>query len=86
MSFFTRMMSIVTLGSSRPIRRLAAYYAVLVVVGLLLFRFVPALDGLLSGERLAQLAKTHRCCRTDWRPARSSRRRRESRLARRIRP
>jgi hypothetical protein len=57
MGFFTRMMSIVTLGSSRPIRRLAAYYAILVIVGLLVFRFVPVLDALLTGDRLDHLAK-----------------------------
>lgn len=57
MGFFTRMMSIVTLGSSRPIRRLAAYYAILVIVGLLVYRFVPMLDALLTGDRLDHLAK-----------------------------
>lgn len=58
MNVFTRLITMLTLGSHRPIRRLAAYYTVLLVIGLLLFRFVPMLDGLLSGERLAQLAKT----------------------------
>jgi Domain of unknown function (DUF4956) len=58
MNVFTRLISILTLGSARPIRRLAAYYVVLAVAGVLLFHFVPALDGLLSGERLAQIAKT----------------------------
>jgi hypothetical protein len=57
MGFFTRMMSVVTLGSARPIRRLAAYYFLLVVVGLLVFRFVPVLDALLTGDRLDHLAK-----------------------------
>ena len=57
MGFFTRMMSYVTLGSTRPIRRLAAYYALLFIVGLLVFRFVPALDALLTGDRLDHLAK-----------------------------
>jgi len=57
MSFFTRMMSYLTLGSSRPIRRLAAYYALLAVAGLVLFRFIPGLDGLLTGDRLQHLAK-----------------------------
>ncbi len=57
MSFFTRMMSYLTLGSSRPIRRLAAYYALLAIVGLVVFRFFPGLDGLLTGERLSHLAK-----------------------------
>jgi len=57
MSFFTRMMSYLTLGSSRPIRRLAAYYALLAIAGLVLFRFIPGLDGLLTGDRLQHLAK-----------------------------
>src|SRR5436190_188636 len=57
MGFFTRMLTYVTLGSSRPIRRLAAYYALLLVVGLLVFRFVPVLDALLTGDRLDHLAK-----------------------------
>ena len=57
MSFFTRMMSYLTLGSARPIRRLAAYYALLATVGLLVFHFFPVLDGLLTGDRLSHLAK-----------------------------
>lgn len=57
MGFFTRMLSFVTLGSARPIRRLAAYYLLLVIVGLLVFRFVPVLDALLTGDRLDHLAK-----------------------------
>src|SRR5512143_494035 len=57
MGFFTRMMSYVALGSSRPIRRLAAYYGVLAIVGLLVFHFFPVLDGLLTGDRLDHLAK-----------------------------
>jgi hypothetical protein len=57
MSFFTRMMSYLTLGSSRPIRRLAAYYALLAITGLVAFHFFPALDGLLTGDRLQHLAK-----------------------------
>ena len=57
MGFFTRMLTYVTLGSSRPIRRLAAYYALLLVVGLLVFRFVPVLDALLTGDRLDHLAR-----------------------------
>ena len=58
MGYFTRLIDFITLGSSRPMRRLAAYYALLVIVGLVLFHFFPSLDGLMSGERLAQLAKT----------------------------
>jgi lysylphosphatidylglycerol synthetase-like protein (DUF2156 family) len=58
MAYFTRLIDVITLGSPRPMRRLAAYYALLVIIGLALFHFFPALDGLLSGERLEQLAKT----------------------------
>jgi hypothetical protein len=58
MTGFTRLIDIVTLGSARPIRRLAAYYVVLGLIGVVLFYFFPVLDGLLSGERLSQLATT----------------------------
>jgi hypothetical protein len=58
LGLFTRLIDFLTLGSTRPIRRLAAYYAVLAIVGIVLFHFFPVLDGLLSGERLDQLAKT----------------------------
>jgi hypothetical protein len=58
MGFFTRLISYVTFGSSHPLRRLAAYYAALLIVGFVIFRFVPVLDGLLTGERLARLAQT----------------------------
>ena len=57
MSFLTRMMSYLTLGSSRPIRRLAAYYALLAIVGVVVFKFFPGLDGLLTGDHLSHLAK-----------------------------
>ena len=57
MGFFTRMMSYLTLGSSRPIRRLAAYYVLLAIVGFVVFRFIPGLDGLLTGDRLSHLSK-----------------------------
>lgn len=57
MGFFTRMMSYLTLGSSRPIRRLAAYYALLAIVGLVVFHFFPVLDALVTGDRLKHLAK-----------------------------
>ena len=52
MGFFTRMMSHLTLGSASPIRRLAAYYALLAIAGLVVFHFFPVLDGLLTGDRL----------------------------------
>jgi hypothetical protein len=57
MGFFTRIMSRITLGSASPIRRLVAYYAILAIVGVLVFKFFPVLDGLLTGDRLQHLAK-----------------------------
>jgi len=55
---FTKLITYMSFGSSHPIRRLATYYAALIIIGFLLFRFVPVLDGLLTGERLARLAQT----------------------------
>jgi hypothetical protein len=57
MGFFTRMMSRIALGSASPIRRLVAYYALLAIAGLVVFRFFPGLDGLLTGNHLSHLAK-----------------------------
>jgi len=56
MGFFTRLISYMSFGSSHPLRRLATYYAVLLILGFLLFKFVPQFDSLLTGERLARLA------------------------------
>ena len=58
MKFFTRLIDYVTLGSEKPIRRLAAYYGVVAVVFLLLYRFFPTIDSVMSGDRLVELAKT----------------------------
>lgn len=58
MNYVTRLIDFITIGSARPVRRLVAYYVVLGTVGFVLFYFFPVLDGLLSGERLDQLAKT----------------------------
>lgn len=58
MGIFTKLINYMSFGSSHPIRRLATYYAALLIVGILLFRFVPVLDNLLTGERLARLAQT----------------------------
>ncbi|HTE44199.1 MAG TPA: DUF4956 domain-containing protein, partial [Gemmatimonadaceae bacterium] len=57
MGFFTRLMGFMSFGSAHPIRRLASYYAVLLIVGYFVFRFIPLLDGLLTGEHLARLAQ-----------------------------
>jgi hypothetical protein len=53
-----RFIDLITLGSDRPLRRLAAYYAVLAVIGALVVYFVPGVGSMLTGEPLDQLAKT----------------------------
>jgi hypothetical protein len=57
MGLFSRQIDFITLGSPRPVRRLTAYYVVLGIVGLVLFQFFPVVDGLLTGDRLIELAK-----------------------------
>ena len=57
MAYFKRLIDVVTLGSPKPVRRLTAYYALLAIVGLALFQFFPVLDGLLTGDRLVEIAK-----------------------------
>jgi hypothetical protein len=58
MGFFKRLIDYITLGSDAPIRRLAAYYAAIIVLGVVLYQFFPTIDSLMSGDRLLQLAKT----------------------------
>jgi len=58
MSFFTRFINFLTLGSDKPFRRLTAYYLAVALVFILLYRFFPAIDTVMSGDRLVQLAKT----------------------------
>ena len=58
MGIFTKLINYMSFGSSHPLRRLATYYAALLIIGVVLFRFVPVLDNLLTGERLARLAQT----------------------------
>jgi hypothetical protein len=58
MKFFTRLINFITLGSDAPIRRLAAYYGALALIFLVLYRFVPAIDNVMSGDRLVELART----------------------------
>jgi uncharacterized protein DUF4956 len=53
MPMFKRVIDAVTLGSERPLRRLIAYYAVLVVAGGLLLYFYPASNALLTGSEPA---------------------------------
>jgi hypothetical protein len=58
MSFFTRLIDFITLGSEAPFRRLFAYYLAVALAFVLLYRFFPAIDSVMSGDRLVQLAKT----------------------------
>ena len=53
-----RFIDLITLGSDRPLRRLAAYYAVLGLVGALVVYFLPGVGATLTGEPLDELAKT----------------------------
>lgn len=53
-----RFIDLITLGSDRPLRRLAAYYGVIGVIVALLVYFVPGVGSMLTGEPLDQLAKT----------------------------
>ncbi|MBL0170191.1 MAG: DUF4956 domain-containing protein [Gemmatimonadaceae bacterium] len=58
MGYVSQLINLLTLGSQRPMRRLAAYYTVLGLVGAALYYFVPGVDRLLSSEPLEQLART----------------------------
>src|SRR5215203_4276543 len=53
-----RLIDLITLGSDRPLRRLAAYYAFLGLLVALAVYFVPGVGSILTGEPLDQLAKT----------------------------
>ena len=53
MPMFKRLIDAVTLGSERPLRRLIAYYAVLVVVAGIVLFFYPASNALLTGSEPA---------------------------------
>lgn len=56
MRFFKQLIDFFTMGSSRPILRLVAYYIVLIGLTVLLMYLFPVLDRqLFSGERLDQL-------------------------------
>ena len=58
MGYFKRLIDLMTLGSVRPIRRLAAYYLLVGVVSAALFYFVPGLARIFSTGPLEQLAQT----------------------------
>jgi len=58
MAFFKSMIDVLTLGSDRPMRRLVAYYVVLVGVSVLLIHYFPIVDRVVfSGERLGELTE-----------------------------
>jgi hypothetical protein len=58
MDFFKKMIDFMTLGTSHPIRRLLAYYVLLLAAVLVAFQFLPGLSELLTGEKLDSLATT----------------------------
>lgn len=53
MPIVTRIIDFLTLGSDRPLRRLVAYYAVLVAVGVLAMMVFPPMADVLAGGRQA---------------------------------
>ena len=58
MGYLNRLLDLLTLGSVRPMRRLAAYYLFVGSVGTALYYFVPGFDRLFTNGPLEQLAKT----------------------------
>lgn len=59
MPFLKTLIDTLTLGSERPLRRLLAYYLLLVGLTALLMHFFPIVDQVVfSGERLDELSKT----------------------------
>ena len=57
---FAKLIDLASIGAASPIRRLIAYYLVLVLVTSLLLTVFPALNVLFSGERLDELATAPR--------------------------
>ena len=57
MGLFGRLIDTLTLGSERPIRRLATYYAVIGLVAFLAIHFSPFVAGLFAGEHLDDVSK-----------------------------
>ncbi len=55
MRIFTKAIDFFTLGSVRPMRRLLAYYVVVVAITAALVYFFPVFDRLFSGERLEEV-------------------------------
>jgi hypothetical protein len=60
MRFLSRLIDFATIGSQSPVRRLIAYYVVLVGITTLLVTLVPETGVMFSGERLEQLTSTPR--------------------------
>jgi hypothetical protein len=58
MDFFKKMIDFLTLGTAHPIRRLLAYYVLLVVAVLVSFQFAPILGELLTGDGLLSVKTT----------------------------
>lgn len=56
MGFFTRFISMLTLGSDKPLRRLLAYYLALAAVLLVVFHFLPAAGTLIKGDHARTMA------------------------------
>jgi hypothetical protein len=56
MGFFKKIIDFMTLGTTHPIRRLLAYYVLLVVAAVVALQFLPVLGELLTGDRLDTLA------------------------------
>ena len=61
MAMFKRLIDAVPLGSERPLRRLIAYYAILVAaLGILLFLYPPA-NALLMSARSRRPSRRSSC-------------------------
>lgn len=58
MRVFSTVMDLATVHSESPIRRLVAYYVILIGLASVLLYFVPVFDLLFSGERLEELTST----------------------------
>lgn len=58
MGFLSKIVDVAAIRSDSPIRRLVAYYAILLAITATLVYFVPVLDVLFSGERLEELTST----------------------------
>ncbi|MGH7657364.1 MAG: hypothetical protein ACREL6_03950, partial [Gemmatimonadales bacterium] len=60
MRFLSKLIDLATIGSQSPVRRLIAYYVVLIGVTTALVMLVPQLGVMFSGERLEELTSTPR--------------------------